>query len=208
MSSTNNLLKDQAIALIVQGLSTSQIAAACGVDDSYISQLRADPAVASAAAAAGVELTLADMQFDSKLEKAENMALEKIESGLRFANMGQALQAFRILNGAKKRKDTGVVPGTAPGVSVTVNLTLPASVLTNYVTNSSNEIIEVEGKTMISATAKSLDQILAARAGTTQSAALPQLTGLERAAMKLDGLRPPVYRAPRRLPTELSADVL
>jgi transcriptional regulator with XRE-family HTH domain len=206
MSTTNNLIKDQAVSLLIQGLSTSQVAAACGVSDSYISQLRQEPEIAASLAAAGVELTIADLEFDSRLEKAESLALERIEKSIGFANMGQALSAFRILNTARKRQDS--LPGTqqAGNVTVNVNLTLPAVASARYVTNSANEIVEVEGKTMISATAKSLDAILLARAGGTTT--VPALTGMEKAATMLDNMRPPVYRAPRRLPTELSADVL
>lgn len=213
MSSTNNLNKDKAIALLAQGLSTSQVAAACGVSDSYISQLRDDPAVAETLAAAGAELTLADMAFDSRLEKAEATALERIEKSLGFANMGQALAAFRILNGARKRQD-GAAPGVSTSVTVNVNLTLPAAATARYVTSAQNEIIEVEGKTMLSATAKSLDQILAQRAGLTDNVgtSLPAVTAMEKAANRLENLRPPMARAPRRIPSALSsmlsADIL
>lgn len=208
MSSTNNATKDQAIALLCQGLSTSQIAAACGVSDSYISQLRAEPEVAAKVAASQADLTIADMQFDSRLERAESLALERIEKSIGFANMGQALAAFRILNGAKKRKEH--LPGTdSPGLTVNVNLMLPASSVPRYVTNSANEIIEVEGKTMVSATPKSLDKILLERA--EKAGNLPAVTHVEKAAAKLETLRPPAFRTPRTLPSalrNLSVDVL
>ena len=208
MSSTNNATKDQAIALLCQGLSTSQIAAACGVSDSYISQLRADPEVASKVAAMGAEITIADLQFDSRLERAESLALERIEKSIGFANLGQALAAFRILNGAKKRKES-MLGGDSPAITVNVNLTLPAASVPRYVTNSANEIIEVEGKTMVSATPKSLDKILLERAEKTGN--LPGVTHIEKAAAKLESLRPPLPRAPRTLPAALrniSVDVL
>lgn len=218
MTISNNATKDQAISLITQGLSTTQIALACGVSESYISQLRSDPAVAEAygiigaGGASGAELSSVDKAFDSKLEQAESLALDRIERSLGFANMGQALMAFKILNGARKRKD-GNVPGVTTGVTVNVSLTLPATASARYVTNSSNEIVEVEGKTMISATAKSLDSILAARAQ-ANAPALPAVTQLERAASRLDGLSVPAARATRRIPsslaagTALSADIL
>lgn len=195
--------KEYAISLLAQGISTSQVAAACGVDDSYISQLRADPEVQQSIAVARSEHVVADTQFDNTLERAESLALEKIEKNLPFANMGQALAAFRILNGARRRKDQFAQP--EQHVSVTVALTLPQATIPRYVTNSQNEIVEVEGQTMISATPKTLDQILAARA---EGALLPKVTEVEKASALLDKLKSTPRQAPRKLPPQLSADML
>ena len=195
--------KDYAVSLIAQGIPTSQVAAACGVDDSYISQLKADPEVQQRVAEARAEHVVADSQFDNTLERAETLALEKIEKNLPFANMGQALAAFRILNGARRRKDQ--FAQTEHNVSVTVALTLPQAAIPRYITNTKNEIIEVEGQTMLSATPKTLDDILSARA---TGALLPKITELEKAANRLDTLSAPVMRTAKRLPPELSVDML
>jgi hypothetical protein len=195
--------KDYAVSLIAQGIPTSQVAAACGVDDSYISQLKADPEVQQRVAEARAGHVVADSQFDNTLERAEALALEKIEKNLPFANMGQALAAFRILNGARRRKDQ--FAQTEHNVSVTVALTLPQAAIPRYITNTKNEIIEVEGQTMISATPKTLDDILSARA---TGSMLPKITELEKAANRLDTLSAPVMRTAKRLPPELSADML
>ena len=197
--------KEHAINLLAQGIPTSQVAAAVGVSDSYISQLKADEEVQRQIAEKQAASSIADSNFDSTLERAEAMALEKIEKNLPFANMGQALAAFRILNSARRRKDELIQKDTA--VSVTVNLTLPANNIPRYITNQANEIIEVEGKTMISASAKTLDQILAARAGETQPA-LPQTTAVEKAAQMLGSLAPLPRRSAVKSPLPLSADIL
>lgn len=195
--------KDYAVSLLAQGIPTSQVAAACGVDDSYISQLRADPEIQQKIAEARAGHAVTDAKFDDTLERAEALALEKIEKNLPFANMGQALAAFRILNGARRRKDQ--FAQTEHNVSVTVALTLPQAAIPRYITNTKNEIIEVEGQTMISATPKTLDDILSARA---TGALLPKITELEKAANRLDTLSAPVMRTAKRLPPELSADML
>ena len=197
--------KEHAIQLLAQGIPTSQVAAAVGVSDSYISQLKADEEVQRQIAERQAAHSIADSNFDDTLERAESLALEKIEKNLPFANMGQALSAFRILNSARRRKDDLVQKDTA--ISVTVNLTLPANNIPRYITNSANEIIEVEGKTMISASAKTLDQILAARAGETQLA-LPQTTAVEKAAQMLGSLAPMPRRAAAKSPLPLSPDIL
>jgi hypothetical protein len=200
-----NINKEHAITLLAQGISTSQVAAAIGCDDSYISQLKADPEVQQKIAEMSATQTLADVNFDSTLERAESLALEKIEKNLPFATLGQAMAAFRVLNGARRRKDGVANPG-AGGTTINVNLTLPAAALPRYVTNAQSEIVEVEGKTMISATAKSIDQILAARAG--NSANLPAVTALEKAASRLGSLSPLAPQRARKSPLILSPDIL
>lgn len=197
--------KEYAIQLLSKGIPTSQVAAACGVDDSYISQLKADPEVQQQIAAMQSEHAVADSNFDETLERAETLALEKIEKNMQFATLGQALAAFRVLNGARRRKDGFAQADNI--TAITVNLTLPATSIPQYVTNAKSEIIEVEGKTMISATPKTLDQILAARAD-AKGLALPQTTAVEKAAAMLDSIKTPARQAPRRLPAGLSVDSL
>ena len=201
--------KEHAILLLSQGISTAQVAAACGVSESYISQLRADPEVREQIHEKRAADTLEDIKFDSSLEAAENMALEKIQRGLPFANMGQAIAAFRILNAAKKRTG-GPAEQQDSALSVTVNLTLPAAAATRYVVNAKNEIVEVEGKTMISATAKTLDGLLAEKAGDGQE--VRKLGAVQRAATILDNLKTPKaliqQTPPRRSPLPLSTDML
>lgn len=201
-----NLNKDHAITLLAQGVPTSQVAAALGCDDSYISQLKADPEVQRQIAEGGAKTTLQDVKFDDTLERAEMMALEKIEKNLPFATLGQAMAAFRTLNGARRRKDGIPVAGEG-SVTVNVNLTLPASAMPRYVTNAQSEIIEVDGKTMISATPKTIDQILAARTSGTPTK-LPTVTALEKAATRLGALIPLPQVKARRSPLELSVDIL
>lgn len=201
-----NLNKEHAITLLAQGISTSQVAAALGCDDSYISQLKADPDVQQQIAEMSAKTTLADVTFDSTLEKAEMLALEKIEKNLPFATLGQAMAAFRVLNGARRRKD-GIASVGDNSTTINVNLTLPANAMPRYVTNAQSEIVEVEGKTMISATPKTIDDILAARNGGS-SAKLPGVTALEKAASRLGSLAPLPQQRARRAPLELSPDIL
>lgn len=200
-----NATKEQIISLLSQGISTSQVAAACGVSDSYVSQLKAAPELSAQIAASSTAAVIADQQFDTTLERAEFLALEKIEKNLPFANMGQAMAAFRVLNGARRRADAFTAVQDQ-STTITVNLTLPASSAAKYVVNHSNEIVEVEGQTMITATAKSLDTLLAARASATLQA--PVATAMSRAAGILVGLAPVPRQAPRRLPLALSVDIL
>lgn len=200
--------KERAIELLCQGVSTSMVAEAVGVDPSYISQLRADPEVAAKISEALSQHTLEDVKHDSLIDKCEELALQRIEKTIAYANFGQTLAAFKILNSASRRQQKGG-PGGGLSTNITVNLTLPTAAIPAYTTNASNEIIEVEGRTMIAATAKSLDVILAERA-TDKQKQLPQITDVEKAADILDtlGTKQRALAAPRRLPAGLSVDYL
>lgn len=201
--------KEQIIELLAQNIPTSQIAAAIGCSDSYVSQLRSDPEIQTQLAKIGVEITAKDAAFDKTLERAEELALSKIEKNLPFANMQQALAAFKILNSARKRKDA-FAPIDMGATTINVNLTLPAHAIPKYTINAKAEIIEVEGQTMLTATAKSLDNILLARtAALTGNLSAPASVTLNRAAALLGGLTvKPTYKRPARLPSALSADIL
>lgn len=209
-----NSTKEHILSLLSQGIPASAVAAAAGVSESYVSQLRADPELSALITTATVETAQRDLAFDNTLERAELMALEKIEKNLPFANMGQAMAAFKILNSARKRKDAFTAT-VDQSTSITVNLTLPASAAAKYVVNNSNEIVEVDGQTMITATATSLDSLLAAKASSTLQQ--PKLSTLNRAANILCNISPlqtaaasmaPQQRQARKLPLSLSADVL
>lgn len=199
--------KQQAANFIAAGVGTSEIANALGCDESYVSQLRHDPEVIALVASSKSQLTAIDVQFDSTLRTAEQKALERIDKMLPFADLSKSLAAFRILNSARRRADG---PAENTGVSVTVNLTLPAALAPRYVTNERAEIIEVEGRTMLSASPKSLETLLAARANKAASELPPgAIPAIEKAARTLGGLVVvPQRKEPRRSPFPISVDQL
>lgn len=189
--------KDYVIRLLAQNVPTAQIAAAVGCDPSYISQLKQEDSVRDAVAAHQSETLIEDINFDDILARAEQLALERIEKTLPFANMMQSMAAFKILNSARRRNDVQQSVQTVTQ-NLTVNLTLPAAAMPRYITNGKNEIIEVEGQTMISATPKSLDAILLAKSGVAESQ--KPVAALNRAAVRLGALSQPLDRSPRKLP--------
>lgn len=190
--------KDYVIRLLAQNVPTAQIAAAAGCDPSYISQLKQDEDIQALIAQQQSEVTLEDIKFDDMLARAEQLALERIEKTLPFANMMQSMAAFKILNSAKRRNEKAAEPQSITN-NLTVNLTLPTAALPRFVTNSNNEIIEVEGQTMISATPRSLDSLLTKRLGIPESQT--PVTAMNRAASRLGALtQQSLPREPRKLP--------
>lgn len=195
--------KEQVAGFLAAGVGVTEIAAAVGCDPSFVTQLKHDPEVQQLIEQHRQQLTVQDVKFDETLERSEFKALERIDQMLPFANLQQSLSAFRILNAARKRKDGPQDNGKA-GVHVT--LILPAQHIPKYVTNQTNEIIEVEGRTMISATPKSLDTLLAEKAGKQLKHDAVQAPA-ERAARLLGSLSPaPVEsrREPRKSPLSVT----
>lgn len=163
--------KNQAIQLLAQNVPASQVAATLGVDASYISQLMADDEFAAEVneTKSRLEKESADaIRFDETLEKTEEVLLENISKRAPLANLAQSLAAFRVLNNARRRKERATHTGEN-NVAVAVNITMPVQVIPNYTLNTANEIVEVDGKTMVSATAATVDKMLQVKTGIDRS---------------------------------------
>ena len=193
--------QDKVVKYLSQGISTKNIADALGCDESYISQLRANEDIQKKVSELQAEYAVKDATFDETLDRAEEKALQRIESTLPFANAGQALAAFRVLNAARRRKDG---PVTADVHVTNVILQLPASAAPRYVLNDRSEIVEVEGKTMVAANPHQLPALLEMKTGKVLA---PAVSDLDKAAARLQSLTP-MGRAPRKLPTILTPDMI
>lgn len=190
--------KDSALALLAQGIPASQVASTLGVSESYVSQLMGQEDFSAELSATRTEAAQADLDYDKKQDRVEETYLDRIEQKAGFANLQQSLQAFKILNSAKRRKDSRI---QAPGINIgqIINITLPISSIPEYKMNQSSEIVEVEGRTMLSATPKKLEEIIAARNGNAKIVTqLPGITKVERAAGVLQKLENKIERKPIR----------
>jgi predicted transcriptional regulator len=194
--------RQHALTLLSQGVSPSQAASALGVTESQISQYLSDDDFAAALESQRAAATAEDLAYDEKLDKIEGAYLERIEQKAAFANLQQSLQAFKILNGAKRRKDSRI-PQTNSGSGAVVNITIPVSIMPQYITNSQNEIVEVEGQTMVSASPRKLNEMLAQQGRAVQNpTAAIGVTKLQRAQETLQILAPkPQRRAVKHVPS-------
>ena len=154
--------RDLVLEMLSQGLPPSVVAGTIGVTESAISQLMSDEDFAAEVQAKRVAQSKEDQQYDQKLDRAEETFLDRIEQKSGMANLQQSMQAFKILNGAKRKKERSTGPATQ-NIGTIVNITLPVIVAPKYLLNQQSEIVEVEGKTMVSATPKSLDALVAAK---------------------------------------------
>lgn len=203
--------QQQALEMLAQGISPVQVATTIGVTESYISQLMGDEDFRAALEAHRVQRTKEDLAFDAQLERTEKSYLDRIEEKSKFANLQQSMQAFKILNGARRRKD-GTIIQQQNTINAVVNIQLPQFAVPQYVVNAKNEIIEVEGKPMISATPRRLDEILAERKGIEAVPGrqqLPGVTKVERAAVAIEALdNKPVRRITKSVKSEDLIDLI
>ena len=203
-------LKEKIIEFLKAGVPTGAIADAVGCEDSYVSQVKSDPDVAAEIAAARIGSVEEAVLHDDILDRTELRALQRIERALPSANLSQALAVYKTLNAATRKNASAANP-TNGGTHIHVSLTLPQTALPHYVKNAQNEIIEVDGRTMVTATTAGIDALLAARA-TKHQEALPLVTDVQKAAMRLENI--PIGRQKQekqrvnRLPSILSADML
>lgn len=203
--------KDSVLAMLAQNIPAHQISATLGVEESYISQLASNEDFQLQLAELKIEVAQADINYDAKLDLVEESFLDRIEDKSKFANLQQSIQAFKVLNTARRRRDSRIqAPNTS--TAAVIQLTVAVAVIPQYQVNSKNEIIEVEGKTMVSATPSKLDEIIATRGGTAKTAeSQPGITKVERAAGILQTIEnKPQRKLSHRIPSnvELSVDIL
>jgi hypothetical protein len=144
--------QDKIKELLGTGLSNEVVASSIGVHPSYISQLMSDEDFYNSVIELRTKNLAAHTVRDRNLDGIEDTLIKKmsemLDSGMVY-KPHDILKFFQVLNNAKRR---GVTPAEATVVNNTVvNLSLPPIVQKqfSFKTNSANEVVEVEGQTMI-----------------------------------------------------------
>lgn len=154
---------DRIKELLGNGLSNEVVATAVGVHPSYISQLMSNEEFAGEVVALRTQRLTSYTNRDSKWDTVEDKLLAKLEDIVdndMIYKPTALLMALRTVNMAKRR-------GAVVQDSVTVNqqivmLSMPSTVIQSYVQNSTGEVVEVEGQTLVTMPAQALLQKLAA----------------------------------------------
>lgn len=155
--------EQRALELLGQNFPQHVVATACGISESRISQLMADPQFASRVS----ELRMLSLQkvaeIDQKYDTMEEKLLDKLEKQLPM--VVRPMETARILqtvNAAKRRASNGIPDpsGAANGRGV-VNITLPNIVVQKFITNVNNQVVEVrddsgQAKSLVTATSQRL----------------------------------------------------
>lgn len=178
---------------LAQGQKQRDIAKQLGVTESAVSQQvkqlkQAAPAPAatgsSASTATGAPAVTGAaspaQQIDTAYENVELKLVQRLEqqldTGFLAMSSKELLQAIRTINGTKRR--TGA-EGLPQGTNITqnntmVSLQMPARIRHQVIKNVNNEIIEVDGKTLLTVDPTQLSRLNQERKDATDAQALLQ----------------------------------
>lgn len=153
--------------LLGSGLTPEIVASAVGCDQSYISQLLSDENFAGEVAALRTVALANTTKRDGAINTAEDKLLDKlhevIDSGAIYKPT-DVLRAFQVVNNAHRRGQPVHAAGGV--VNNIIQLVLPTHVIRKFTTSRANEVIEVEGQTMVTMPAHTLLQRLVTEGGT------------------------------------------
>ena len=148
MARTSTPTEERAITLLGSGATPEQVASACGVTVSRISQLLSDPEFTVA---------VADLRFhnlsqhnarDSHYDSLEDAALKKLEDlfPLMMRPM-EVLKTIAVLNSAKRR---GVsAPEQVTAQQTVVSIVMPTVIVNKFVTNVQNQVIQAGNQELL-----------------------------------------------------------
>lgn len=154
-------IRERVIHLLGQNIKQHIVAEAVGVTEGYISQLLAEEDVQQEVAKLKAESLEKDINRNAKIEDVADKALKTIESRLPYVkSAGEAAKVFQTLMNIKGNKLAGSTGMDAEGMQI-VQITLPKSVRgsVNIQLNSSNQVIDVEGRSMAPLPSKALPQL-------------------------------------------------
>ena len=167
-----------------EGQLAVDIARKLDVSESYIAQLREDDQFkmleAQMSGNVSTEATVAALSYDARLDSFQEEILSAIEAGIgMFTKPKDALDLFKTIDSAKRR---GRVESVGGNTQVTV-LELPAFLINQSqpqlkdVVTADNQIIEVDGRALVSQTSDSLLETVSSREATRLEAYNSATTG-------------------------------
>ena len=151
----DTFMRDRIIEMLGHGIPATQVAAAVGCDDSYISQLLSNETVASRVQELRSIHFSEFVEQDKKVDTAEAAALAKVESLIPFITRpAEAVRVYAVLNAAKRRTADASQSGAAP--AQTVVLDMPEAARVRFTLTQDRQVIEIEGRSMTTMPARSL----------------------------------------------------
>lgn len=168
-ASTGDYNKDKIIELLGAGISAVQVASACSVDESYISQLLSDDAINARVQALRVARASKYVEHDDSIETAEKNALaliaRNLENSFTLKPM-EVLKHFQVLNAARKKTDGS--SNAAVPQSTVVTLHIPAAAAVQFKMTTDKQVVEIEGRSMNTMPASAVNKLLRERKAKAQ----------------------------------------
>jgi transcriptional regulator with XRE-family HTH domain len=141
-------MKDRIIELLGSGISAVQVASACGVSESYVSQLLSDETISERVKALRVARASKYVEHDDHLDTDEEVARKLVRRNLDngFLKPMEALKHFQVLNAARRKADSG--SNVQIPTSTIVNISLPTSAAVHFKLTVDKQVVEVDGRAM------------------------------------------------------------
>lgn len=159
-------MRDRIIEMLGKGIPAVQVASAVGCDESYISQLLSQEEVSTKVQELRAENFSNYIEQDRILDEAEAAALQKVAFLVpMITRPTEAVRAYSILNAAKRRTVDQI--NAQQAVAQTVALDLPAAARVRLTLTSDRQVVEIEGRPMITMPAKNLTARLEQRRATS-----------------------------------------
>lgn len=141
--------KDQLKSLLGNGVPAAQAAKAVGCSAAYVAELMAEAGFSEEVATMRVGKLHAATERDAKYDAIEDKLLGNLETmAPLMLQPAMLLKAITVVNGAKRRGVTDAETVAAQKATVVV-LHLPEVLRHRYKLNPNNEIIEVDGRTLL-----------------------------------------------------------
>lgn len=143
------MMREKIIALLGSGVPATQVASACGVSDSYVSQILSEEGVQEKVQELRTEKAMRYVEHDEKLDSDEAAALKLVRRNIHngFLKPMETLRHFQILNAARRRSDTGQTQADAPSTVIALNI--PAAAIVQFKLTHERQVIEVEGRSLV-----------------------------------------------------------
>ena len=109
----------------------------------------ADPDFAEGVMLARIEQGEKTVGMDRKADNLEDMLLDKLQKSLPMMfKPSEILRAYQVINAAKRRVPVDSV-GSGSGGGTVLNLRIPARTALKFKMDSAGEVIEIEGKPLV-----------------------------------------------------------
>lgn len=139
--------EERALSLLGQGLIPEQVAGACGLSPSRISQLLSNEEFAAAVAELRFQSLSKHNDRDNAYDTLEDQLIEKMKDCLPLmVRPHEILKAIQVINSAKRR---GQVAQAAQEHHTVINLVLPTALLTQFQLNSSNQVVQAGDQPLV-----------------------------------------------------------
>lgn len=164
----NTGMKDRILKLLSQGLPATVVASAVGCDNSYISQLLADPVFEQELKELKYAMLTEATNRDNKINNLEDKMLERIthdveHNPVAFRNTMERVRALSLVNALKRRGVGADVNNVGQSVTNIVTLVLPTQIVnkyTNYEKDINNQVVKTGDQNLVTMQAGQLKSLM------------------------------------------------